>query len=366
VRSHPIQTQQHVGVDDHDRLPQEHGLLVVFQTVMRREHVTRETTLPGTTRRRRQIPTAATFTLPYAYGARPPCRAGEHHQNGFMPEQPPAEKPPATSPPTGHPQTNNSEPHPTFETADLLEVTRACLHVWETLPFPMSVPAPIQDVFRVGFPLAAHALNNAHVALDTWNRFPWVAAANARIAFEHAFIAQWVQLTEDGPHQFVRHASHQDLVAAKEFADAIAGQTDLTSATDPELLANLTTYTSRDYRPGHERQWGIQAMVRRFDQTGLLYGTYRALSNAVHPSTRTISAHLDVTAQNAPQLRRAGNLHPDHNETARALALAALWALNFIEKCDTAYRPPGRAGEIATPHLLPYDLAHSDQPPQTH
>lgn len=52
-----------------------------------------------------------------------------------------------------------------------------------------------ETVFRVGYPLAAHALTASAAALDLWGPLPWVAMANIRTALEHALAAQWVLLT---------------------------------------------------------------------------------------------------------------------------------------------------------------------------
>ena len=208
-------------------------------------------------------------------------------------------------------------------------------------------------------------MNCVQVAVDCWDRLPWVATANARIAFEHALVAQWLFVTPDGPQHFVNVATHNDLVAAKEFSDAIAGQSDLTALVDPAMLTDFETYTAREYQPGNERGWSIKRLLERFDQSGLLYSSYRSLSRAVHPSTGTVAAHLDVAADVKPQLHRSGHGSSDLRESAQGLALAALWGLNFVEKCRDSYASPGQAGTIAIPHRLPYDLDHSDQPQPT-
>jgi hypothetical protein len=255
----------------------------------------------------------------------------------------------------------SDEDHPTWEVSDSIDVARACLAGWHKVPVSMSVPVALENTFRVGFPLAAHALNCVQVAVDCWDRFPWVAAGNARIGFEHAFVAQWAYLTPAGPEHFVRVAAHNDLVAAKEFNEAIGGQPELTALVDTDMLSDFDAYAAREYGPGNEREWSIKRLLARFDQSGLMYGSYRALSKAVHPSTGTLGAYLDVTAEGSPQLNRSGHGTSDMSDAAQGLALAALWALNFVEKCEASYEGPGRAGEIAIPHRFPYDLAHSDR-----
>jgi hypothetical protein len=244
---------------------------------------------------------------------------------------------------------------------ELLDVARSCVHEWELLEFPRRVAVEYDKAFRVGLPLAAHALNSTQVALDVWGRLPWVSTAIARVAFEHAFVAQWTFLTPDGPEHFVRHVAHSNLVQAQEFARAIAGQPELTALVADDDLTNFSTYADREPVPGRERSWNLRTFFSRFEESGLLYGSYRSLSSAVHPSTGTIAAHLNLSRADGPRVQRTGAGDTDRHEAAQGLALAALWALNFIEKCAPGYVSPGRAGAIAIPKVLPYDLAHSDR-----
>jgi hypothetical protein len=190
-----------------------------------------------------------------------------------------------------------------------------------------------------------------------------VATANARVAFEHALVAQWAFLTPGGPEHFMRHVAHSNLVQAQDFARAIAGRPELTALVPDEDLADFHMYAEREPVPGSERSWSIQALVARFDESGLLYDSYRTLSSAVHPSIGTIAAHLDFGGMGAPRVRRTGSAVADRRGSAQGLALAALWALNLIEKCAAGYSAPGRAGTIAIPEGLPFDLADSDRGP---
>jgi hypothetical protein len=248
-----------------------------------------------------------------------------------------------------------------LEADDLLGVARSCVQEWERLEFPYRVAVEHDKIFRVGMPLAAHALNSTHVALDAWDRFPWVATASARVAFEHALVAQWAFLTPGGPEHFMRHVAHSNLVQAQDFARAIADRSELTVLVPEEDLADFQMYAEREPVPGSERSWNLRAMMSRFNESGLLYDSYRALSSAVHPSVGTIAAHFDFSAMGTPRVRRTGSAVADRRQSTLGLALAALWALNLIEKCAAGYSAPGRAGSIAIPEGLPFDLAHSDR-----
>jgi hypothetical protein len=128
-----------------------------------------------------------------------------------------------------------------------------------------------------------------------------------------------------------------------------------------EDLAGFHMYAEREPVPGSERSGNFQTLVSRFDESGLLYDSYRTLSSAVHPSTGTIAAHFDFSGVEAPRVRRTGSAVVDRRESAQSLALVALWALN-IEKCAApGYLTPGRAGAIAIPKGLPFDLSDSDR-----
>ncbi|MBI5027370.1 MAG: hypothetical protein HZB48_00760 [Actinobacteria bacterium] len=188
-----------------------------------------------------------------------------------------------------------------------------------------------------------------------------MATANARVAFEHAFVAQWAFLTPDGPQHFIRHAAHSNLVQAQDLARVIAGQPELTALLSDDELASFQAFVDQEPAPGHERSWNLADLFSRFEASGLRYGSYRALSSAVHPTTGTIAAHLDLRGDGPPRVQRDGALVVDRSEAEQGLALAGLWALNLIEKCAPDYSPPGRAGLTAIPNELPYDLAHSDR-----
>ncbi|PUA78934.1 hypothetical protein C7S10_21775 [Nocardioides currus] len=207
--------------------------------------------------------------------------------------------------------------------------------------------------------MATHALNCTQVALGIWDRFPWVAASNVRVAFEHAFVAQWLFFSPDGPAHFMRVAEHDNHVHSREFSRAIEDQPTLTAQVSADELTDFHAYAKSDMTPGHERSWSMQNLLRELEPSGLLYSSYRALSSAVHPSLGTISAHYDFKATASPQPMRSGEGSADRHEIAQGLALSALWALNAAEKWAADYDEPGRAGAIAIPNNLPYDLSHS-------
>lgn len=240
-------------------------------------------------------------------------------------------------------------------------MTLACGRAFEDIRRPFAIEPSHDRAFRVGWSVAAHAMNSAQVAAQVSGRFPWVAASNTRIAFEHAFVAQWIYLTPGGPEHFMRHASHSNLTRAQELWASVEAEPALTEELDSDDLSAFRHLVAREAAPGKERSWNLRNLFSRFDSSGLLYGSYRSLSAATHPSVGTIAAHLEVSGSGNPRTRRAGDTSSYSHEAAQSLALAALWALNFVEKCQADHEPPGRAGEIAAPARLPHDLEHSDR-----
>lgn len=247
------------------------------------------------------------------------------------------------------------------DTRQLLQVVRDCLTAWKEFKFPVRVAREHEDAFRIGFPLVAHALNTCDVALDVWDRFPWVARANARVALEHAFSAQWVYITEDGPQQLLNYMSHSSLTRVQDFATAIKDQPGLTALVPPEVLASFTEYAAKEALPGDERSRNLQNQFGRFEGSGLFYDSYRDMSAGIHPSLGTLTAHFEFDETGVPKrVSRNGSATEESDSVAEGLALAALWALNFLEKCRADLKDAGRAAEIGQAARLPYDLAHSD------
>lgn len=245
-----------------------------------------------------------------------------------------------------------------------VHASKQCLEHWNRLKFPLRIAPNLTREFNVGFPLAAHALNHAAVGLETRDRFPHAAATSARVALEHALAAQWALLTRGGAETLVRHMEAGYLARVKAFAGAL-GDSDplLTSLVDAEDLAAFASVAARQPAPGNERSWSMERVFRRFAGTDLFYDLYRELSGAVHPSYETIQAHLDTRNEHPPRLNRAGALLSGHSST-QATALAAVLAMDFIERCQEHPPTPSPIAAIAVAAALPYDLTFSDQSPE--
>lgn len=245
----------------------------------------------------------------------------------------------------------------------LLAAARECIVEWEKLAFPLSISTTHEMRFRVGFPLAAHALNQVAVALEMRDRRPLVAASCARIALEHALAAQWVLLTRGGPETLVKHMEANYLARTRAFAGAIRDDPALSQFVDGADLAAFSAVAARVPAPGQERSWRMEQIFRRFADTDLFYDMYRELSGAVHPSYETLETHLDLAADGAPRrLSKSGS--PVSSYTcAKAAAMAAVLALDFVERCQEPPLDPSPVAAIANMYGLPHDMSFSDQRP---
>lgn len=246
----------------------------------------------------------------------------------------------------------------------LMVAAQECIDEWEGLPFPLEVSADHEVRFRVGFPLVSHALNHVTIALETFERFPLVAAGSARVALEHALAAQWVLWTHEGPETLVKHMEAGYLMRTKAFADAIRDQPDLTQFVDEADLVDFDAVVAREPAPGGERSWSMQQVFNRFADTGLFFDIYRELSGAVHPSFATLTTYMDLTSDDGRRssLSKAGRPVSSHT-AAQATTLAGVFALDFLERCQVVPPDPSPAATVAARVHLPYDLSASDQRP---
>ncbi len=158
---------------------------------------------------------------------------------------------------------------------------------------------------------------------------------------------------------------HDYLRRTKELAGALRKDSELKREIEPDLLDRLDEVAGRQSAPGPERSWSMHAVFNRFDGSGLFYDVYRELSASVHPSFDTITAHLTLRAQGGGRSHPSGSGASEKDEGfSQGVALASLWALDFIERCLDGVPSPGRAAQIADAARLPYDLAASDQTPE--
>ncbi len=204
--------------------------------------------------------------------------------------------------------------------------------------------------FRVVWPLAMHAINQAATGMrlvDLELFYP--ACAIARVALEHAVIAQWVRVTEDGP---------QRLVAT------MTGEHDKT-------VSDLATFVERDQIPvelheAADRQRDLGRQAPNFAQicehfTGkqrTIYSIYRNLNGAVHPSLATMNAYLDIDrvsgAVSLSPVPLVDTLPLDLAMTLGWSALLAAYAVEALAEGSTSRCQD--VVDIATRAEMPVDL----------
>lgn len=164
---------------------------------------------------------------------------------------------------------------------------------WQEQTTTPKLNPELSKKFRICFPLAAHALNHVEAAVALHSSSPWVAMSSARIAFEHALTAQWVLWTKDGEDQLSQQMSLQDHRRSSEFVDAVAR-----AATEtPDLAESAALAEELGDFLGEKpvSSWSVINLCERFSSTRLLYGIYRDLSQAVHPSYGLVRAYFNIS-----------------------------------------------------------------------
>jgi hypothetical protein len=248
--------------------------------------------------------------------------------------------------------TTNDRPPPDTDALHT-EAARRCLALWRRPNPTLEVQAKLEPKFRVAYPMIAHALNHVANALSIMDKAPLVAASSARVAIEHALTAQWILLTRDGERVVANNMKHSWMTRSQRFADA--------TGTHDELKPIL----DRDPIPESERSFTNQMVFDRFDDTGRFYDLYRDLTQAIHPSYGTITAHIRIEEGGDNSL---GHLSPDGNEhrigsLATGLGVAAVLALDAFERLRAGSPHLLDVEEIANTAGLPHDLRYSDQQP---
>jgi hypothetical protein len=230
----------------------------------------------------------------------------------------------------------------------------------------LEVSAKLDNKFRLCFPLSAHALNHVAAAWDLRSSLPWLAKSGARIAFEHALIAQWLLLTESGELELKRQLDRDAYVRREKYVGGIRtlSQSDEAFAqahglTDAELAALIGD------RPEGRRR-SFEEICRRFSSkqnADLFYDVSRDLSEAVHPSYGLIHSYLTFDPTWAPRGVDWRGASGSVGELIRALAVSGLWALYTLELCRKGQPNAAAVAEVGHDAGLPVDLRSSDQHP---
>jgi hypothetical protein len=236
-------------------------------------------------------------------------------------------------------------------TAELrVGAARACLEHFRTAP-PFLVEGQLVRKFSATYPVVAHAMNQVAAALTLRGQgLGYVARANARVAFEHALVAQSVVHTHDGEQPLI---GSMDKLQRNLLRDIRTGGAVLTPDLQTELDAPFTS-----------PELNVQSIADRFDGGGKeIYGLYRFLTGAVHVSLATLAAYMDVRGEDQPPaLHREPkpDLDPDR---ALALGWSAILAVSAIESFRKGDPYREWINNTAKKHELVPDLAPHDSQP---
>lgn len=225
----------------------------------------------------------------------------------------------------------------------------------------VEVDAVDEQRFRVTWPNVSHAIMQVKAALLLIGaEMPFAAQANARSAFEHAMVAQWVTLTEGG-----------DQAAADEVRRQLRAKTlDISTFIElPEQLLPGDPITSP--RGGPARRF--ESLCDRFSppasaasqgkQAKVLYTLYRSLGGSVHPSTETWAQYFEWDESGSTGLRAAGR--PELGmDLAPALAISGFLAVGALEGLRRGQPNLPKLRAMANRYGLPVDLRGDDQHPE--
>lgn len=133
--------------------------------------------------------------------------------------------------------------------------------------------------------ITGHALAHSEAALELSQieHLAVCAQANARVAYEHAALAQYAHLHPDGLEELEHLLNFGGYRLAKVVKRL---------AVDEEIRAFAEAQASqRVSEPNIAR---MEALLEKFDPTGQLYIPYRSFSQTVHPSGSTLVSYLDL------------------------------------------------------------------------
>ncbi len=210
----------------------------------------------------------------------------------------------------------------------------------------VAVDAADENRLRVCWPMAMHALNEVMAALhlvDAGLLYP--AVVNARVAYEHAVVAQWVRTTDDGPENL--RATIQK--GQRSMLSAIGAWAELPA----DLKRDATAAIADPFLPAF---WEI---CDEFDgKSKQLYTIYRSLSGAVHPSFETIGRHLGLQENpDRPPLHASSSRGDMPSDLPFALAWAAVLAAHTLESLRRGQPRLHEVVVIAEQNHLVADLA---------
>ena len=231
-----------------------------------------------------------------------------------------------------------------------VSAAHACLKHFRTA-HPFIVEADDVRAFQATYPIVAHAMNQIAAALILRDQgLGYAGRANARVAFEHALIAQSVVHTHDGEEPLI---GSMDKLQRNILRDMRTGG----AALAPELDAEIDS-------PWTSPETKFQEIADRFDGgSKAIYGLYRMLTGAVHVSLATLVAYMDLHEDDRPPaLLRDAKPDTDPDQLL-ALGWSALLAVSAIESFRQGDPFREWINTTAKDHELVADLGPHDTQP---
>ena len=181
--------------------------------------------------------------------------------------------------------------------------------------------------------LVEHSLVTVRAGLILWDAgdragFPVLA----RVAFEHALVAQWVHTDPDGLEGFMTLTDNKQRKFLKTLPE-MAERAD-------ELQAALDAYG--DHMASPPEMHSFEQTCQAFDPSGWMYLMYRVLSDYVHPGQGTFDryvTHSDDPAE--PATLRIRPFDPNPDAALTTLTLATVLASGVYE--DIRRTKPNKA-----------------------
>lgn len=187
--------------------------------------------------------------------------------------------------------------------------------------------------------LVSHTIAQAEAALVLVDdaRLALCSEVNARVAFEHALLAQYVHLHPEGHEKLGQLTAFQSRRLAESLKDFPMDE-GLADA-QRELLSQ-----PKIKRPDIA---DMATLLKAFDPTGTLYVPYKLLCQTVHPSGSTMTRYMVLDEDEHPRQMRQYALLDDKRAVVWTIALAVLLALGVQEDLRRAKPNKPRLRDLA-------------------
>ncbi|MFI7027036.1 hypothetical protein ACIBMZ_30495 [Micromonospora sp. NPDC049900] len=219
----------------------------------------------------------------------------------------------------------------------------AALEYWHQAE-PFKVDHALVRKFNATYATVAHTMAQvaAAVALHQQGSV-YAARVNARVALEHALVAQWVVHNEHGEDQLIGSMNriHRNMVQDLHQAGVVI---------PPQMQGDLT-------HPSGEPQLNFMTIAHSFDDgTRSIYGLYRQMTGAVHVSLATLTTYIEWREDSAVPALRPSAAGERDSEQFLALGLSAVLALSAIERLRSGQPHLATVYKLAESHELVPDL----------